>query len=267
MEADEKSPRNSPERMLAVLDLFEGQAMEWTMEDMAGRLGYTRSTLYRYLKSLTEAGLLSSLPGVGYTLGPRIVELDFAMRSRDPLIVAGRPIMAELAREHSGVALLCRRYRERVLCVHQEQNASGFVSTYERGRARSLLRGAASRVILAHLPPSAIRRVLDAQAPRELVAAGLGQTVDEARVRLRAIRQRGWDVTSGDVTPGLTGIAAPMLDQTRQVLGSLSLTMGGRLGDEKVTQLAAQITFCANVLSRAASRAASLGEEREGAAV
>ena len=267
MEADEKSPRNSPERMLAVLDLFEGQAMEWTMEDMAGRLGYTRSTLYRYLKSLTEAGLLSSLPGVGYTLGPRIVELDFAMRSRDPLIVAGRPIMAELAREHSGVALLCRRYRERVLCVHQEQNASGFVSTHERGRARSLLRGAASRVILAHLPPSAIRRVLDAQAPRELVAAGLGQTVDEARVRLRAIRQRGWDVTSGDVTPGLTGIAAPMLDQTRQVLGSLSLTMGGRLGDEKVRQLAAQITFCANVLSRAASRAASLDEEREGTAV
>jgi hypothetical protein len=43
--------------------------------------------------------------------------------------------------------------------------------------------------------------------------------------------------------------------------------MGGRLGDEKVRQLAAQITFCANVLSRAASRAASFGEEREGAAV
>lgn len=254
MEADEKSPQNSPERMLAVLDLFEGQSMEWTMEDMSARLGYTRSTIYRYLKSLTEAGLLTSLPGIGYTLGPRIVELDFAMRSRDPLIVAGRPIMAELVREAHGVALLCRRYRDRVLCVHQEQNAPGFVSNYERGRARPLLRGAASRIILAHMPAGAIKRVLDAQEPRELVAAGLGESANEARIRLRAIRQRGWDMTSGDVTPGVTGIAAPVFDQKKQVLGSLSLTLAGRLGDEKAALIAAQITFCANVLSRAASR-------------
>lgn len=254
MDAEEKSPQNSPERMLAILDLFEGQAMEWTMEDMAGRLGYTRSTIYRYLKSLTEAGLLTSLPGIGYTLGPRIVELDFAIRSRDPLIVAGRPIMAELVREASGVALLCRRYRERVLCVHQEQNAPGFVSTYERGRARSLLRGAASRVILANMQAGAIRRVLEAQDPRELVAAGLGENAEDARARLRAIRQRGWDVTSGAVTAGVTGIAAPVFDQNKQVLGSLSLTMSGRTTDEKAAQIAAQITFCANVLSRAASR-------------
>lgn len=253
MDADEKSPQNSPERMLAVLDLFEGQSMEWTMEDMAGRLGYTRSTIYRYLKSLTEAGLLTSLPGIGYTLGPRIVELDFAIRSRDPLIVAGRPVMAELVREAPGVALLCRRYRNRVLCVHQEQNAPGFVSTYERGRARSLLRGAASRVILANMQPGAIKRVLEAQEPRELVAAGLGENADDARARLRAIRQRGWDMTSGDVTAGVTGIAAPVFDQNKQVLGSLSLTTGGRPGDEKAAQIAAQITFCANVLSRAAS--------------
>ena len=86
-------------------------------------------------------------------------------------------------------------------------------------------------------------------------------------MRLRAIRQRGWDVTSGDVTPGVTGIAAPVFDRNRQVLGSLSLTMGGRLADEKAAQLAAQITFCANVLSRAASRADSFGEERDDAAV
>ena len=90
--------------MIVILDLFEGERLEWTLEDMQARLGYTRSTLYRYLKVLTDTGLLTSLPDVGYTLGPRIAELDYSMRERDPLISASRPVMAELVR-------ICRALR------------------------------------------------------------------------------------------------------------------------------------------------------------
>ena len=46
---------NSLERMIVILDLFEGERLEWTLEDMQARLGYTRSTIYRYLKVLTSA--------------------------------------------------------------------------------------------------------------------------------------------------------------------------------------------------------------------
>lgn len=246
---------NSPERMLAVLDLFDGPARELTMEAMASELGYTRSTLYRYLKSLTDAGLLTSLPGVGYTLGPRIAELDYAMRRGDPLIVAGRPMMAELVSEIPGVALLCRRYRDRVLCVHQESNSPGFVSTYERGRARPLLRGAASRIILANLPAATVKRILEAQRD-ELASAGLGPDPDAARLALRNMRIRGWDTTAGNVTPGVTGVAAPLFDQKGVVLGSLSITLGQpRLPPERVAEIAQRIVFCARILTRAASRA------------
>jgi len=153
--------------MIGILDLFDGSEMEWTPEAMAERLELTRSTLYRYLKVLSDAGLLTSLPGVGFTLGPRIAELDFKMRHSDPLIIASQPIMAELVSEVPGIALLCRRYRGLVLCVHQEQSpGAAFTSTYERGRARPLLRGAASRIILANLPAPALRKLYEA-GPQE----------------------------------------------------------------------------------------------------
>ncbi|MGY9105836.1 MAG: HTH domain-containing protein, partial [Alphaproteobacteria bacterium] len=84
------------------------------------KLGFTRSTLYRYLKTLSAAGLITSLPNVGYTFGPRIAELDYEMRNRDPLIIGAKPVMEKLVEDIPGVALLCRRYRDRVLCVHQE---------------------------------------------------------------------------------------------------------------------------------------------------
>ena len=246
----------SLEKMIGILDLFEGADMEWTPEAMAERLDLKRSTLYRYLKVLTDAGLLTSLPGVGFMLGPRIVELDYRMRQSDPLINASRPVMAELVAEVPGIALLCRRYRSLVLCVHQEIGAgASFRSTYERGRARPLLRGAASRIILANLPAAVLRKVHEA-GPQEFVQAGLGRDFSEVRAILRAIRQRGFDVTVGDLNQGVTGVAAPILDSRGIVLGSLSVTLGETdVAPERIAFVADRVSFCARILSKTIAEA------------
>lgn len=248
---------NSLERMIVILDLFEGQRLEWTMEEMQARLGYTRSTLYRYLKVLTDAGLLTSLPDVGYTLGPRIAELDFQMRERDPLIVASRPVMAELVEEIAGIALLCRRYRDRVLCVHQEQGTASFQSNYERGLARPLLQGAASRIILAHMPSPAVRKIYESD-PRAVQEAGLGASLNELRASLRAMRQAGWDATVSQVTRGVTGVAAPIFDLRDNVLGSLSVTIGeDHVSRERLDVVAGRVVLCARIVTRAIARTGS----------
>src|SRR3979409_1654672 len=87
---------SSHERMLRVLDLIEESATPLSSDEMVDRLGFTRSTLYRHLKNLSDAGLVTSFPDVGYALGPRVAELDYKMRNSDPLIIASRPVMAEL---------------------------------------------------------------------------------------------------------------------------------------------------------------------------
>ena len=245
----------SLEKMISILDLFEGAEMEWAPEAMAERLELTRSTLYRYIRVLADAGLLTSLPGVGFTLGPRIAELDFRMRHSDPLISASRPVMAEILAEIPGIALLCRRYRELVLCVHQETSPGiGFRSTYERGSARPMLRGAASRIILAHLPPQALRK-LHQDTPEDFVAAGMGADLTQVRSHMRAIRQRGVAVTSGELATGVTGVAAPILDSKDVILGSLSVTVGqSSLSPERVAFIVDRVSFGARIVSKAIAR-------------
>jgi hypothetical protein len=45
-------------RMLSVLDLFSDQRLHWSAEDISETLGVSLPTSYRYLKTLSDAGLL-----------------------------------------------------------------------------------------------------------------------------------------------------------------------------------------------------------------
>lgn len=244
---------SSLDKALGILDLLEAAGGPMTFEAIHAQCGFTRSTLYRYLKALQEAGLVTTFHERGFSLGPRVAELDFRMRLTDPLIASSRPIMKTLAASLSGVALLCRRYRDRVLCVHQEGSLGpGRRSTYERGLAMPMFRGAASRVILAHLPPGTIARLIACDAAA-FAEAGLGTTPAEVRAALAAIRRQGFDLTEAQVTPGVTGIAAPVLDGRAGVVGSLSITLRrARLRPKEVAAIASRLMNAARHLSAVA---------------
>ena len=246
--------RSSLEKMLDILDLFEEEHLRWTPEQMMSRLGCPRSTLYRYLRVLANAGLVTALPDIGYTLGPRIAELDYEMRSSDPLITNGRPLLQALVREIAGVGLLCRFYKDRVLCVHQEASASGIRSGYERGRAMPVARGAASRIILAHLKPAQLRQLYDSRS-REFSLIGMGKTLDETQEYLRQIRKQGYCMSRGEVTQGVIGIAAPVLDSEGAVIGSLSITVPeAGVSERRRHFMIDRIIFSARVLTHSMRR-------------
>jgi len=246
-------PSSSLEKMLSVLEFVEERGQVDGMEEMLEGLNLTRSTLYRYVRTLVEFGLLATSPGTGYTLGPRIIELDYKIRVRDPIILASHPLMTQLVQTVPSIALLCRRYRDKVLCVHQVRGAVGFVSTYERGRARPLLKGAASLVILAYMPAAQISKLYNQDA-EGFAEAGLGDSIKAVRSSLRAIRQQGWKASESQVVSGVTGIAAPIFDSGDHVMGSLSLTVGRTgLTPAEVAEIAGRVVFCAQIVSAALS--------------
>ncbi|MDB5761030.1 MAG: HTH-type transcriptional regulator KipR [Herminiimonas sp.] len=246
--------QSSLAKMISVLDLIESSSDGLTLEEMLEAMKLSRSTLYRYIKVLSDAGLIALLPNFGYTLGPRVAELDLKMRTQDPLIVASMPVMTELARTVPGVVLLCRKYRDKVLCVHQEGSSAVFRSGYERGQDHPLFKGAASRIILAHTEARAIAR-LYAERSGEFADAQLGNTLEEVKIRLARMRHAGWDSTSAQVTTGVTGIAAPLFDSKGTITGSLSVTLGSTsLRQTEIEQIAERVKLCAGIVSQAISR-------------
>ena len=99
---------NRRDKVLAVLDLFSDSRPLRTPDELRLELGYTCPTLYRYLKSLKDCGLLMSTRGGRLTLGPRVVEMDYLSRRADPLVAACLPHLAQLIEAHPSTAVIVR---------------------------------------------------------------------------------------------------------------------------------------------------------------
>ncbi len=219
---------NSLERVLAVLEVFSEQRLEWTPEELMKELGYSRPTLYRYIKTLREAGFLMPTRNGAFTLGPKVVEMDYLMRKSDVLVAGGQHYLRELTAEHACTALLVRWYGNRILCVASESSAKNPMSSYPRGRPMPLGRGAIARSIIAFLPRQRLMPLIERNLA-DLQSVGLGATADDVYRSLKKVRRAGFSVAYGEVTPGAVGIAAPIFDAGGHPVASLCLTIAGTL--------------------------------------
>lgn len=214
---------NSADRLLAVLGLFSEERPEFTAEEMMQATGFTRPTLYRYLKSLRETGFVTPVSGAAFSLGPRVTELDYLMRRADPLITVGNDAMQTLARLHPCSAFLVRWYGRKILCVSSVVSAVEPRSSYPRGRPMPLARGAISKAILAWLSKREQEEIGGSNLA-EFARVGTGETVEEVRATLRKVRREGVAIAHGEVTPGVVGIAAPIFDSSPRPAAALCLT-------------------------------------------
>lgn len=223
--------QTSLERVLAILELFSEDRLEWTPEELMEELGYSRPTLYRYLKTLKDAGLLAALPNAGFTLGPKVVEMDYLLRKSDPLVLSAEPQLKALIARYPCSALLVRWYGNKILCVASECSTASPLSSYPRGRPMPLARGAISRSIMAFMPRHQVIPMIERNLS-ELSDIGLGDTVEEIRRHFRRVKKTGYAVAHGEVTPGVVGIAAPVFDAAKIPIASVCVTIAETLVPE-----------------------------------
>ncbi|MCF5466477.1 IclR family transcriptional regulator [Pseudomonas syringae] len=212
---------SSLERMLRVLDLFTAEKPIWAVDDMGGALGFTRSTVYRYVRELADADLLFQVEAGRYALGARIITWDRQLRLSDPLVRASQALEASFPRWTEQQAwLICRLFKDQVVCIHQYGDLLSEVS-YSRGTPRPLFLGATSKVILANMT-SRQHSQLFLDNPDAVRASNLGQSWEQFRRSLQQLRRQGYVASAGEVDNGVYGLAAPIFDHDGKVVGSIS---------------------------------------------
>lgn len=213
---------NSLEKMLSMLDLFTEAAPIWSTDDLIRYMGNSRSTCYRYIKTLQGAGLIAAVGNGSYVLGPRLLELDRQIRLCDPLYTLAGSLLSALVEKTGHSALLCTLYSQYVMCVRVEHDGVAPEGFFDRGQKRPLFSGAASKIILAHLPIHQLKG-LYLKHRKTIAAAGLGADWEGFRTRLRNIRQAGFCQTIGEFSPGIVGISSPIFNKEGKILGSIGI--------------------------------------------
>lgn len=209
-------------RMLSVLDLFSDQRLHWSAEDIGETLGVSLPTSYRYLKTLSDAGLLRRGTDAQFTLGPRIVVLDHFIRQADPVLQCGVPFMKELVAQTGFDCVVTSLHGDQLLDTHREYGTMPANLSYGRGRPRPLFQGGAAKVVLAGLPTPLLHKLLDTRSD-EVAAAGLPTDWPNFRRYYSQIRKDGFYFSNGELETTLAAIAVPLQQADGTVIGALSL--------------------------------------------
>jgi DNA-binding IclR family transcriptional regulator len=236
-------------RMLTILDLFTEQEPVWSTADLIDALETSRSTGYRYIKTLHDAGLLTTVRSGYYSLGPRIIEMDLQIRQTDPLLLASHGVLEELVENVGHSALLLTAFRDSVLCVGEVRAPSSPANRFSRGQRRPLFQGAGSKVILAYLPHHRLKAIYPRYSA-DIEKAGLGASWSEFRKALGEIKKNGYLLTRGEFNPGVYGVAAPILTDQKTSVGSVGVAWDEHVRDINVEQAIKAVKEAAATVSR-----------------
>jgi DNA-binding IclR family transcriptional regulator len=242
--------RASP--LCSVIGVFTEQRPVWTADEIVEALGLGRTSIGRCLKTLREAGFVTLYPSGRYSVGPRVVEMEYLLRQSDPLVPLADGDLQQLVAERACIAHVARWYGDRILSLAFRQSLPDVVSPYTQGRPMPLTRGSAGRAILAWLP----RRDLGGRIESNLAdfaAIGLGGSAGEVLAALNSVRRAGFAVGIDELKSGITSVSAPIFDGGSTPVAVLSVATptaddgDGHLGElgrdlsRRATDISAQL--------------------------
>ncbi|MGB1091186.1 MAG: IclR family transcriptional regulator [Oceanobacter sp.] len=213
----------SPARVLAILGLFSKEQPVWSPDDINDTLGYSRTTGYRYVKELVDAGFLQKLSSGLYSLGPRIIELDYQLRQSDPLLLSARPHMEALSAATGLDCVLSVLFLNsiQIIDVYRTNVQPGLALSYGRGRPRPMLCSSAPKILLSSLKPGQLKKVYES-CPQDVRESDMGPEWEDFRNYLKQVRRKGHYLSLGELEPQLGSVAVPVWSIDGEIVAALA---------------------------------------------
>ncbi len=198
-------------RTLAIFDCFTNERTSLTLQEIANRIRLPKSTTFRLVQSLDEAGYLVRLDNQEYCLSFRFTRLSGLVKSTLDIRQIARPTMIELA-EKAGETVTLNMVNERHrICIEVIHTPSPLMSVTKPGERVRLADGATAKTLMAWLPKKELQQAL------LHASKASGKTRAELLRELARIRELGYAVTHGERVLGVTAISAPIQERDAQV--------------------------------------------------
>ena len=247
---EEQSSRYSVNAVTSALTVFSAIVEHGTISlDQAASLSnVSRSTAYRLVMTLSEAGLVDRAPEGGYRPGPTAYQWAARLSSQLDIKAVAQPGLRRLWSE-TGESVNLALLHDTELVYADAIESPGLLRTVEEmGTTVPIHAAAIGKAVTAHLDPALLARALPPE-PYPQLGPQSATTWPELQAELDRIRHRGYALDVEEVAEGVACVAAAvMLD--RHVIGAISLSgPRTRMTDERLAALGERVREVADDIS------------------
>ena len=249
-EGPKSSNMRSLSRAMEVFAELQRAERPQRLSDLARNCGMSLPTTLRILRVLQDFGMVSQTDK-SYRIGPAVLPAARSFLENDPLVVAARPILQQVASQTGLTASLYSRLGFERILVARVDGEAPLRYDLPLGKRLPLTLGAAGKILLASASDDELQQVVAAAVASGQEAADL--TAQELRSRLP---EPGTDYaySADERATGVLSVAMAVPNRTGRPTESISLT--------SPVEAASEATLKAGVpeLKRAAARLAELLE-------
>ncbi|WP_093119493.1 IclR family transcriptional regulator [Salinihabitans flavidus] len=220
----------------------------------AKAIGINRTTLIRLLATLQAEGIIEEIPDEGgYRLGTGLIALAAAALSERGIIQVARPYLKRLVDELGLSAHLGVREGQEIVYLARETPVSHLASTVREGTRLPAHATTIGRILLAELPPGALRDLYRGQA-LEAYTDKTRTTLKELEAQLAGDRARGLSWSVANFEPEIGSAAAAVYDHQGHAIAAINVTGHASIfaeGGEQVDRIEATLRQTARDVSEA----------------
>jgi IclR family transcriptional regulator, KDG regulon repressor len=221
--ADATTGSRSVRRALDILETLLRCDQPLGVAEIAKTLLIPRSTTYGIVNVLCDARYLEWFSdGSKLFLGPKLLELGTAYRSKNDLLKAGAPVVREL-RDATGETVQLSILDAGMLLVLMKEEGSHPVRIISRVGSRVPVNWAAGgRLIVSDLGDAELRRLLR-QTVRASPTGKANLDIESLIRQVRRARQQGYSTELGEANDHAGCVAAPVIDASGHCIAAISI--------------------------------------------
>jgi len=215
----------SADRVLDLLELLAHAGREMSHSDISETLEIPKSSLTQLLKNLQARGYVETTPnGRGYRLGDALLSLSESTGQIRNLASHAEVFLSDLTRETGESSALNQLKGDQAEVVATVLGPARLVTHMRLGDLAPLYATSGGKAILAHMP-KAFQEDYFSRVRFEAATPATLKSVKALRQQLAAVRKSGFASSRQEWTPGIVGIAAPLLDAAGAPLGAINVAI------------------------------------------
>ncbi|SEQ89821.1 IclR family transcriptional regulator [Natrinema salaciae] len=220
------SDTNGGNRVAAVVKTLDVLEALWQAEgagvtELTERTDLAKSTVHAHLTTLRSKGYVVQ-EGDEYRLSLRFLSFGEHVKHAEPLYAASDAPIAELSAD-VGERVLCSTHQNGLgTIINVSEGTRSFTSDVDVGTHTYLHNSAGGKAMLAHFSTERVDEIIAEWG----LPAFTDETItdrDALLDELDAIREEGVAYNRGEYLPGISAIAAPILDTDGTVYGAVTV--------------------------------------------